>query len=128
MKKIVAIEELAQFIVCAFAYFQFPAIVNNYWLLPLFFFPDLFAIGFLINKQMGAIMYNCSHHKAVAVVLFVAGYCTHQNLLLQVGIIMYAHSSFDRIIGYGLKYLDNPNKTHLGFIGKEKHKNTLIEF
>jgi hypothetical protein len=48
--------------------------------------------------------------------------------VLQIGLITYAHSSFDRTIGYGLKFLGNPSKTHLGFIGKEKNKNAPDTF
>lgn len=35
-----------------------------------------------------------------------------------IGIVMFAHSSFDRVLGYGLKYCDNFKNTHLGAIGK----------
>ena len=30
------------------------------------------------------------------------------------GIILFGHSSFDRILGYGLKYTDSFKNTHLG--------------
>lgn len=89
----------------------------------LVFLPDVFAIGFLINNTIGTIMYNISHHKLVAIATIAIGYFTIMPTLLELGIVVYAHSCFDRMIGYGLKLLGNANKTHLGFIGKEKHKN-----
>ena len=34
-------------------------------------------------------------------------------------IILFAHSSLDRALGYGLKYDDSFGNTHLGSIGKK---------
>ena len=34
------------------------------------------------------------------------------------GIILLAHSAFDRMLGYGLKYSDSFKNSHLGKIGK----------
>jgi Domain of unknown function (DUF4260) len=34
------------------------------------------------------------------------------------GLIILGHSSFDRILGYGLKYSDAFQHTHLGMIGR----------
>jgi hypothetical protein len=36
------------------------------------------------------------------------------------GIILFTHSSMDRVFGYGLKYPDSFNNTHLGPIGKAR--------
>ncbi|MBC8508108.1 MAG: DUF4260 family protein [Anaerolineales bacterium] len=42
-----------------------------------------------------------------------------KNLIIQlIGVIMLGHSSLDRVIGYGLKYPDSFQHTHLGMIGK----------
>ena len=38
--------------------------------------------------------------------------------LFLLGIFLFAHSAFDRIFGYGLKYADAFQHTHLGWIGK----------
>lgn len=35
-------------------------------------------------------------------------------LLSLIGIVMLAHSSLDRVLGYGLKYPDSFQRTHLG--------------
>jgi hypothetical protein len=40
-----------------------------------------------------------------------------------VGLIFMAHSCFDRVAGYGLKYFDSFDHTHLGWVGKSKGKN-----
>lgn len=128
MKKLLELEEFAQLILSVYLYFQLADHFSVYWFIPLFFFPDIFAVGFLVNNYIGAIMYNFSHFKFLAICVFAIGFLVHNHLLFQLGVIMYAHICFDRTIGYGLKYLDNPNKTHLGFIGKEKHKNTSDTF
>jgi hypothetical protein len=36
-----------------------------------------------------------------------------------IGVILLGHSSLDRALGYGLKYEDSFQNTHLGRIGKE---------
>jgi hypothetical protein len=41
----------------------------------------------------------------------------HQPLQLA-GLILFGHSSMDRVMGYGLKYPDAFQHTHLGMIGK----------
>ncbi|MFN3665935.1 MAG: DUF4260 family protein, partial [Sediminibacterium sp.] len=38
-------------------------------------------------------------------------------------LVLLAHSTFDRVAGYGLKYFDSFDHTHLGWIGKSKHLN-----
>jgi hypothetical protein len=123
MKKLIAIEELAQMLLCLYLLFQLPEHVTVLALIPLFFVPDIFAAGFFVNNATGTFLYNFSHHKVVAIAMAVIGYFLPSNFLLQMGIIFYAHSCFDRTLGYGLKYLGNPSKTHLGYMGKEKHLN-----
>ena len=43
----------------------------------------------------------------------------HHDTMLLVGILLFAHSCFDRVWGYGLKYTDSFQHTHLGKIGKD---------
>lgn len=128
MKKLLALEELAQFAACLYALAQLPLHYNYLIMVPAFFAPDLFAIGYLVNKSVGASCYNFSHHKATAIALAFVGLLASQPALMAAGLLAYAHSSFDRMIGYGLKYCESPNRTHLGYIGKEKHKNERDHF
>lgn len=128
MKKMLALEELAQMAGCFYALSQLNISFNYYLLVPAFFLPDLYAIGYLINNKAGAAMYNFSHHKLVALLLVLIGIVLSHEWTVAAGIIAYAHSSFDRMIGYGLKYMDSPSHTHLGFIGKEKFKNEKDHF
>jgi len=48
------------------------------------------------------------------------GWLMHQEGLLAAGLLLLAHSAFDRVWGYGLKYNDQFNHTHLGMVGKQK--------
>ncbi|MFP5041752.1 DUF4260 family protein [Parasediminibacterium sp. JCM 36343] len=123
MKKLLSLEELSQLLLALYLVLQIPNHISTYWLVAIFFLPDVFAVGFLINNSVGTIMYNFSHHKLVALSLVAIGFYTGSIMYLQLGYLFYAHTCFDRTIGYGLKYIGNPNKTHLGFIGKEKNKN-----
>jgi len=122
MKKLLALEELAQFGLALYGISLLPIQVNYFLLVAAFFIPDLFAAGYLINKSIGAVMYNFSHHKLVAIAMIVAGLLLLKEFWILAGLLFYAHSAFDRILGYGLKYSDSFQHTHLGYIGKEKFK------
>ena len=50
------------------------------------------------------------------------GLLLNNEMVIKVGLIFMAHSCFDRVAGYGLKYLDDFDHTHLGWIGKSKDK------
>jgi len=122
MKNVLKLEELGMLLFFMNAYFR---IYDGSWVLflSLFFVPDLAFIFYFLNKKMGAIAYNIMHHKGIMAVLFIIGFEIHNILLLQIALVFLAHSSFDRVAGYGLKYLDNFDHTHLGWIGKSKFKN-----
>jgi len=89
------------------------------WLL-LFFSPDISMLGYLVNAKVGAITYNIFHHKAIAITLVGMGFFMKIEVVMVIGILLFAHSSFDRMMGYGLKYYSSFNDTHLGKIKKDK--------
>lgn len=91
------------------------------WVL-LFFAPDLGMVGYAVNTRVGAFTYNLVHHKGIAVAVAVTGYVLGNEMMTAIGLLLFAHSSFDRIFGYGLKYSDNFHNTHLGTIGAAKHR------
>ena len=86
-----------------------------FWLLLLA--PDIGMVGYLIGPKAGAFLYNLFHHKAVAVVITMAGWWFAMPLLFFAGGLLFAHSSMDRVFGYGLKYATGFKDTHLGRIG-----------
>ena len=75
-------------------------------------------IGYFVNNKVGAISYNIFHHKGLALALAFAGFFIGNEVLLAVGVLLFAHSSFDRMLGYGLKYYSGFKDTHLGRVGK----------
>ncbi|WP_342644594.1 DUF4260 domain-containing protein [Mucilaginibacter sp. CSA2-8R] len=83
------------------------------WVL-LFFAPDLSMLGYLAGTRTGAFTYNLFHHRAVAVAITAAGIVLHHDAVIAGGLLLFAHSSFDRMMGFGLKYPDSFKNTHLG--------------
>ncbi|SFA58339.1 protein of unknown function [Pedobacter suwonensis] len=77
-------------------------------------------LGYLAGSKVGAWCYNLFHHKTIAILTFLVGFYYKVPALQLSGIILFAHSSMDRALGYGLKYSDAFNHTHLGLIGKNK--------
>lgn len=88
------------------------------WFLVLFLAPDLGMIGYLINERLGAWSYNLFHHKGIALTCYGIGMLLESDTMIFCGILVFAHASFDRIFGYGLKYEKGFKFTHLGEIGK----------
>ncbi len=116
MRWILALEELAQCILAIYA-IQFTFIELPWWLWTILFFsPDLGMLGYLANVKVGAFTYNLVHHKALAIAIIAWGFFTGDDRILAAGLLIYAHSSFDRVFGYGLKYGDAFKHTHLGWI------------
>ena len=122
MKNILKLESAGLFILFTGAYFHFyPGTWGLY--IALFFVPDVSFAFFLITKRLGAIAYNIFHHQGVLVLLFLIGFYVKEDSIMKVALIFLAHSTFDRVAGYGLKYFDSFDHTHLGWIGKSKHLN-----
>ncbi|MCB0118031.1 MAG: DUF4260 domain-containing protein [Anaerolineales bacterium] len=116
MKNLIRFEE---FLMLAFALLLFSGLDYSWWLFALLFFaPDLSMLGYLINPRLGAWTYNLIHHKGLAVTLYAFGYLLTVPWLMFAGTLLFAHSSFDRIFGYGLKHEDSFQHTHLGMIGR----------
>jgi hypothetical protein len=51
--------------------------------------------------------------------MVVLGWWQHGPLILALGLVWLAHVGFDRLLGYGLKYGDNFQHTHLGWLGQD---------
>ena len=103
MKSLIKLEEFA---LVALSLYLFLALDYAWWWFPLLFFvPDASLIGYLINPKMGAAAYNLIHHKALAILFYLLGSFTQLPALQLAGLIMFGHSSFDRILGFGLQEL-----------------------
>ncbi|MEA5139442.1 DUF4260 domain-containing protein [Arcicella rigui] len=118
MKNILKLEELAEFVLgilifsrLEFAWWYFPALL---------LLPDLGMLGYLINPKIGAWLYNFVHHKALGISILAFGFYQQNQSILLLGTILFSHAAFDRMMGYGLKYEDSFEHTHLGKIGKAR--------
>ncbi|WP_417885158.1 DUF4260 domain-containing protein [Zunongwangia sp.] len=116
MNNTLKLEELAMFGLSVFAFSMLPYFW--WWFAILFFVPDIGMVGYIWGAKTGAFVYNVLHHKALAIVLGVVGIYLEIDILQLMGVILFSHSAFDRILGYGLKYEKGFKFTHLGEIGK----------
>jgi Domain of unknown function (DUF4260) len=78
----------------------------------LFLVPDVAMLGYLRGPRFGAAVYNLGHSTIGPLALCVLGWVA-SPLALALGLIWLAHVGFDRLAGYGLKYGDAFNHTHL---------------
>ena len=116
MKSLLRLEELGLF---GLSLFLFSKLDYGWgWYALLFLAPDLGMVGYLLNPRLGAWTYNLVHHKGVAVALYALGAGLANPALMFAGTILLGHSSFDRVLGYGLKHEDAFQNTHLGRIGR----------
>lgn len=118
MNLLLKLEEGAIFLLCIFL---FSTLNIAWWWFPaLLFLPDIGMLGYMISPRLGAYTYNLFHVRFMAA--FVAFYALSygNDYWKLAAIMMFAHISFDRMLGYGLKYNDGFTNTHLGIIGKHK--------
>lgn len=117
MKNIIKLEEAAMLVLTIY-------ILNSldvawWWYLILFLGPDISMSGYLAGNKVGAVCYNLFHHKGIAVAIILTGLLLPYVLIQIIGIVLFGHSSMDRLFGYGLKTEEGFKYTHLGIIGKQ---------
>ena len=76
--------------------------------------PDLSMIGYRVNTQVGALVYNIVHTYALPAALMAVSLIAAQPLLGDIALIWFAHIGMDRVLGFGLKYPTDFKDTHLG--------------
>ena len=127
MKNLLKLEELAQLLICIVVL----AVGDMPWwvYLLLALGPDISMLGYLVGPRAGAFTYNLLHHKGMALLVAGAGMISVElslkfgtpligHPLMMASIILYGHSCMDRMLGFGLKFGDSFQHTHLGWIGK----------
>ena len=118
MKAIIQWEEAAMF---GFSIFLFSQLHFAGWWFPvLILLPDIGMLGYTISNKVGAITYNIFHHKGIAIGIYMLGIGLHDEKIQLAGLILFGHSSMDRVLGYGLKYEKGFQFTHLGEVGRNK--------
>ena len=116
MNSLIKLEEAAMMLLGMYLFGLLP--YAWWWFPALILVPDFSFIGYAFGNKAGAWVYNLAHHKAVAIALYIAGCYTLLPQLQLAGVILFSHSSMDRMLGYGLKYEKGFKFTHLGEIGK----------
>ncbi len=116
MRNLLKLEEAGMFV---FGLILLRNFAIPWWLLLILLLtPDLGAFGYLAGPRFGAISYNLLHHKGVALAIFLIGAFSFNQYFQIAGLLIFTHSSLDRVFGFGLKYPDSFSNTHLGPIGK----------
>jgi hypothetical protein len=119
MKTLLKLEQTAMFL---FSIYLFSQLQFAWWWFPLLILtPDLSMLGYLAGPVTGAWSYNLIHHKGTALIIYILGVFLGQPVIQLVGVILFGHSSLDRIFDYGLKYTDSFQHTHLGMLQGGKH-------
>lgn len=121
MKSLLNLEEWGVFLLCIFLFSRLP--FAWWWFPALLLLPDVGMIGYLLSPKAGALTYNLLHHRAIAAVVATYALWLGSDKWKLAAIILFAHISMDRALGYGLKYEDSFFNTHLGVIGKQKPAN-----
>ncbi len=94
---------------------------QHWWLAPVVvLLPDLAMAGYVGGTRLGASLYNLAHTTPVPAAFIGLGWWQHRPLVLGLGLVWLAHIALDRLAGYGLKYGDNFQHTHLGLLGHNR--------
>lgn len=118
MKNLIKMEEV---LMLGLAVYLFTGLRFVWWWYPvLFLAPDLGMVGYISGTRLGALTYNFVHHKGLAIMLYVLGAVLSRQGMQLAGVVILGHSSFDRVMDYGLKYVDDFKHTHLGWIGSSE--------
>jgi hypothetical protein len=116
LKSMLSVEALLVLAGLVIAYYQ----MHASWILfaVLLLAPDLAMLGYLRGTRIGAWSYNAFHSYVGPIV--AAGVSVSAHWLLPIAVIWAAHIAIDRALGYGLKYGDSFEHTHLGIIGRRR--------
>jgi len=116
MKYLLQLEQAGLLAIAIFGLYSQPLQFSWWVWILLFLLPDIGMIGYLINTEVGAVTYNLLHQQFIGAAVLAIGYFMNQPYLMLAGLILLGHSSFDRTLGYGLKFPDSFKHTHLGWL------------
>jgi hypothetical protein len=107
---------IAAFVAAAFVDLDF----DWWWLAALFLLFDVSMVGYAFNPRLGAWTYNAAHSYIGPGVLAVVGIVDGSRWSAFLALVWGFHIAVDRLLGYGLKFCDHFNHTHLGQIGHKQ--------
>jgi hypothetical protein len=115
VRSILRLEGLAAAAVSAVLYAHTGA---SWWLFAaLWLTPDLSMLGYLYRPCWGARIYNAIHSYLAPATLALAALLLRSPAVLPFALIWINHIGVDRLLGYGLKYPEGFQWTHLGKMG-----------
>jgi len=110
--QLLRLEGLAVGVISALLYARTGA---SWWLFAaLWLAPDLAILGYYLGPCRGSRVYNAAHTYIVPLTLGVCGLLFHAVALLPLALIWVNHIGVDRMMGYGLKFSNGFDWTHLG--------------
>jgi len=93
----------------------------HWWVYPvLLFVPDIFMLGYVRSKRVGAALYNLGHSYPAVALLAAASLAADVRIGVAVASIWLGHIGWDRMFGYGLKYGSDFKHTHLGDLTRRR--------
>ena len=114
MTALLKAEELLLFVLTVYL---FGRLGYDWWVyLVLLLVPDLSMLAYAGGARLGAIIYNIVHLRALAIGLYLAGAWAGAPGVQLAGLVLLGHSTLDRVFGFGLKYSDAFQHTHLGML------------
>ena len=111
LRKWIQFEYIAGFLMTFIVYIHLDFSILYFFLL--LFLPDLSMLGYLVNKDVGAKIYNLVHHLSLPTVIITLSILLNLTTYLMFSSIWIAHIFLDRALGYGLKYQNSFKETHL---------------
>jgi uncharacterized protein DUF4260 len=115
VRNILRLEGLAAAALSAVLYARTGA---SWWLFAaLWLTPDLSMLGYLYRPCWGARIYNAIHSYLAPATLAFMALLLRSPAVLPFALIWINHIGVDRLLGYGLKYPEGFQWTHLGKLG-----------
>jgi Domain of unknown function (DUF4260) len=94
--------------------------VSWWWFAVLILVPDLSAIGYMGGSRLGSWFYDLAHTYVGPAILGVIGYLVHEPMTMAIATVWFSHIGVDQLIGYGLKFANDPKDTHLSRVGASR--------
>lgn len=118
MKLLLNLEEWGIFLLCLFLFSRLP--FAWWWFPALLLLPDIGMLGYVAGPKVGAWTYNLLHHRTLAAVVAAYALWVNDDRWKLAALILFAHISMDRALGYGLKHETGFADTHLGTLPMKK--------
>ncbi len=102
MKKLLKTEEAAMAALSIYFMTKLNLPFSWWWFIPLFFIPDISLVGIAMRNRTGVVIYTLFHNKVIAITLWLGGVIMKNDFIILAGLILFGHSSFDRLLGFKL--------------------------